>query len=270
MTKTILITGSTDGIGLLAARKMASEGFHLLIHGRNQSKLDQTVSELSGLQGAPNIQGYCCDLSDLDSVVQLAERVKTEQPKIDVIINNAGVLKTSTPQTADGLDSRFVVNTLAPYLLTKLLLAVCPDSGRIINLSSAAQSSVDLAAMQHYEVMSDMEAYSQSKLAITMWSAHLASELGPDGPMVISVNPGSLLATNMVKEGFGIDGNDVNIGADILLRLALSDDPEIRTGRYYDNDAGRFGDPHVDALDRQKNAAVSNAVENLLRQKGLL
>ena len=270
MPKTVLITGSTDGIGLLAARKLANDGHHLLIHGRNQSKLEQTVSELSALSEAAVIGGYCCDLSDLNAVVQLTEQLKSDHSSIDVIINNAGVLKTATPQTADGLDVRFVVNTIAPYLLCKLLLPICAVPGRIINLSSAAQAPVDLNAMRHYQPMSDMDAYSQSKLAITMWSAHLASELGADGPMVISVNPGSLLATNMVKEGFGIAGNDVNIGADILIHLALSDDPEIRTGRYYDNDAGHFGDPHADALDSQKNALISKAIEDLLQQKAVL
>ena len=127
-----------------------------------------------------------------------------------------------------------------------------------------------MQAMKRFQPMSDMDAYSQSKLAITMWSAHLATEFGAKGPMILSVNPGSLLATNMVKEGFGIDGKDTGIGARILTYLALSDDDQIQTGRYYDNDAERFADPHEDALDQQKNALLTQALDEWLRDKGLL
>ena len=140
-----------------------------------------------------------------------------------MLINNAGVLKAPSTITADGLDIRFAVNTLAPYVLARRLLPKMSNNGRIVNLSSAAQAPIDASALLGQKQLGDdMQAYSQSKLGITTWSRMLATELGQNGPLVVSVNPGSLLGTNMVRDAFGIPGNDVGIGADIVVRAALS------------------------------------------------
>lgn len=112
----------------------------------------------------------------------------------------------------------------------------------------------------------DMAAYAQSKLAITMWSRTMASELKVSGPIIIAVNPGSLLASKMVKEGFGVTGNDLRIGADILCRAALSDEFANASGQYFDNDAERFNSPHADALDPEKCAEVVSIIENILTE----
>lgn len=91
----------------------------------------------------------------------------------------------------------------------------------------------------------------------------MAQEL-PAGPAIIAVNPGSPLANKMVKEGFGMVGNDIRIGSDILVRAALSDEFADASGKYYDNDAGRFAAPHSDALDPLKSAATVKAIETVL------
>lgn len=109
-----------------------------------------------------------------------------------------------------------------------------------------------------------MAAYSQSKLAITMWTRHLARELGEDGPVVVAVNPGSLLASKMVKEGFGMAGKDLGIGADILCRAALSEEFAEASGRYYDNDTHAFAHPHPDALDDEKGAELVREIDRLI------
>ena len=202
MSKTILITGSTDGIGLLTAKKLASEGHEVLLHGRNEAKLDAAAAEIGG-----QTERYAADLSRMADVRAMADAVSQNHARLDVLINNAGVLKAPNPRTAEGFDIRFMVNTFAPYVLTRQLLPIIPKEGRIINLSSAAQAPVDLDAMAGRMELDDMGAYAQSKLAITIWSRELAKELG-DGPVVVAVNPGSLLASKMVKEGFGIAGND--------------------------------------------------------------
>ena len=134
-----------------------------------------------------------------------------------------------------------------------------------MNLSSAAQAHrrPSTALAGRTRLAEDFPAYAQSKLAITMWSRQLADELGPDGPAVIAVNPGSLLATKMVKEGFGVAGNDIGIGADILVRAALGDDFATASGRYWDNDAGSFGSPHPDALDPAITRTVTEEVDRL-------
>lgn len=138
-------------------------------------------------------------------------------------------------------------------------------AGRTSLLSSAAQAPVDLAALAGGRKLDDMAAYAQSKAALTMWSRHLALSLGKDGPMVVAVNPGSMLGSKMVKEAFGVAGGDIGIGAKILAHAALSDEFSDASGRYFDNDAGRFAEPHPDALDPRKSAQVVQSIETLLR-----
>ncbi|MES9937525.1 MAG: SDR family NAD(P)-dependent oxidoreductase [Sedimenticola sp.] len=264
MQKTVLITGSTDGIGLEAARLLASQGHHVLLHGRNPGKLQDVESELSGLPGEGRVESYLADLSRMAEVEALANAVKEKHATLDVLINNAGILRTPGTVTGEGLDVRFAVNTIAPYLLTQRLLPLLGASGRVINLSSAAQATVDPKALAGDIQLDDMAAYSQSKLAITMWSNHMADSLKESGPVIVAVNPGSLLATKMVREGFGVAGNDVGIGADILIRAALSDEFASASGKYFDNDSGRFASPHPDALDPRKCSGIVQAIETLL------
>ena len=258
MTKTILITGATDGIGRLTAPKLAADGHTVLLHGRSEAKLAKAAQAVGG-----NPKTYRADLSDMSDVAALAKAVIADTPKLDVLINNAGILKTPQTETAAGRDIRFDVNTIAPYILTRALLAIMPKDGRVVNLSSAAQAPVDVQAMTNFTPMGDMEAYAQSKLGITIWSAEMAAGL-PDGPAIIAVNPGSLLASKMVKEGFGVAGNDLNVGADILIRAALSPEFAQASGQYFDNDSERFAPPHHAATDAGHVAAFMQALNAIV------
>ena len=265
MPKTILITGATDGIGLATARQLAQPGHTLLIHGRNPAKLADAQQTLAALPGAGRIETFVADLSKLAEVDKLAQAVLQQHTHLDVLINNAGVLRTPETRTADGLDVRFAVNTVAPYWLTQRLLPLLGADSRVVNLSSAAQAPVDLDALAGRKNLADMPAYAQSKLAITMWTRHMARALKDDkGPMIVAVNPGSLLASKMVKEGFGVAGSDIRIGADILCRAATSAEFAQAAGQYFDNDAGRFAPPHADALDNRKIDAVVQAIEAII------
>jgi NAD(P)-dependent dehydrogenase (short-subunit alcohol dehydrogenase family) len=264
MKQTILITGSTDGIGLETAKLLVSQGHQVLLHGRNPAKLEAAESALSALPGGGSVESYMADLSRMADVEVLAQAVAERHTGLDVLVNNAGILKTPEPITPEGLDVRFAVNTIAPYLLTKRLLPLLGESGRVINLASAAQAPVDPAAVAGKVRLADMEAYAQSKLALTMWSRDLALELEGRGPAVIAVNPGSLLGTKMVKEGFGTAGKDIRIGAEILVRAALSEEFATASGRYFDNDSARFANPHPDGLDAQKSEEIVRAIETVL------
>ena len=267
MRKTILITGSTDGIGLATAKKLVALGHQVLLHGRNPEKLKEVERVLSELADGGNVESYVSDLSRMADVQALAKAVIEKHDKLDVLINNAGIFKTPDPVTQGGLDVRFAVNTLAPYLLTQRLLPLLGTSGRVVNLSSAAQSPVDPNALTGQARLSnDFDAYAQSKLAITMWSRSTALSLNNAGPMIVAVNPGSLLASKMVKEGFGMAGKDIGIGADILTRAALSDEFADASGQYYDNDSSQFASPHPDALDPQKTEKVIAAIEAVLAE----
>ncbi len=262
MSKTILITGSTDGIGLLTARTLTSMGHAVLLHGRSKEKLDRAAKEVGSNAGI-----YAADLSSMDQVHTLAAAVRQQHTHLDAIINNAGVLKVSQPQTADGLDVRFMVNTFAPYVLTRALLPILTSNSRIVNLSSAAQAPIDLDVLRGRKQVDEMTAYAQSKLAITIWSQELAKEL-VDGPVVVAVNPGSLLASKMVKDGFGIEGKDMQIGADILCEAAIGETFASASGKYFDNDQGIFSSPHAAAMDINHRTEVMQGIEAVVAELG--
>jgi NAD(P)-dependent dehydrogenase (short-subunit alcohol dehydrogenase family) len=264
MTKTILVTGSTDGIGLETAKMLVSLSHSVLLHGRSPAKLESVKNTLSAISDDVKIESYLADLSSMADVAALAKAVAEKHAKLDVLINNAGVFNTPHPITHDGLDVRFAVNTIAPYLLTKRLLHLIETSGRVINLSSAAQAPVDPEALVGRTKLSDNAAYAQSKLAITMWSRSMALSLKEDGPAIIAVNPRSMLGSKMVKQAYGVTGGDLRIGAEILVRAALSDEFAAASGKYFDNDIGQFAPPHPDALDTQKCEAIVRVIKAVL------
>ncbi len=261
--RTIFITGSTDGIGKLAAIKLAKDGHQVVLHGRNSSKLEKVVDEVKALTNNKNISGYVADFSDLDAMREMSVQIKAAISKLDVLINNAGVFN-SKQTLNNGLDIRMVVNYLAPYVLTNDLMPLLEkgDKTRIINLSSAAQSSVSLEALSGKQQRSEKEMYAQSKLALTMWSFDLAKQLSDI--TVIPVNPGSLLNTNMVREAFGQFWSSADKGGNILYDLAVSSKYEGVTNKYFDNDQGSFGMAHSDAYDTTKIEKLLKATSEIL------
>ncbi len=264
--KTILITGSTDGIGLETCKMLVSLGHNVLLHGRSPGKLEKVERALSEILDGGQVDSYVADLSRMADVEALAKAVAERHAKLDVLINNAGVYITPDLITQDGLDVRFAVNTIAPYLLTKRLLPLIESFGRVINLSSAAQAPVDPEALAGRVKLPDGMAYAQSKLAITMWSRSMALSLKDDGPAIIAVNPGSMLGSKMVKMAYGVDGGDLGIGAGILCRAALADEFAAASGRYFDNDSGQFAPPHPDTLDPRKTQEIVGVIESVLAE----
>ncbi|MFD1553393.1 short-chain dehydrogenase [Putridiphycobacter roseus] len=256
MLKTIIITGSTDGIGKLAAIKLASEGHTIYIHGRNEAKVNAVIAEIITISNNQNIKGLVADFSDLKAVSVMAEQVKKEIAKVDVLINNAGVFKSKTTRNKNGLDVRMVVNYLAPYVLTNAILPSLKqaESPRIINLSSAAQATVSESVLFGKKSVSENDSYAQSKLALTMWSYYLAQHEPTIN--VIAVNPGSLLNTKMVKEAFDHHWSPAEKGGSILVDLACSENYKNDSGKYFDNDKGevkgQFSMAHEDTYDEAK------------------
>jgi len=272
MSKTILITGATDGIGLEAAKMMAEQGHKLILHGRNANKLEGVRSVIESLSSAACVESYIADLSSFTELKRWIDEMLSKHSSIDVLINNAGVLKTKDTVTAEGLDIRFMVNTIAPYILAQAVLPLLAQSGRIINVSSATQVPVNLKTLTGELLsLSDMDAYAQSKLGLTMWSRHMAlANSHASGRscslVVVAVNPGSLLGTKMVKEGFGVSGGDIQIGATILTQAALGDMFIAANGQYFDNDSGQFTSPHIDALDEQQCSLFIAVMEGIIER----
>ncbi len=262
--KTILITGSTDGIGKLAASKLAKDGNQILLHGRNSEKLRKTILEIKEVSGNNKIDGFISDLSNFESIKKMILQISESVSKVDVLINNAGVFKSNVQLNKDGLDLRFVVNYLAPYLLTNGLLPLLEKSSspRVINLSSAAQSTVSIEGLRGNKLLSEQEAYAQSKLALTKWSFYLSQKL--TFLNVIAVNPGSLLNTKMVQEAYGQFWSSADKGASILYDLAVSDAYKESTGQYFDNDKGHFSEAHSDAYKQEKIKRLITETEEIL------
>ncbi len=252
MSKTIVITGSTDGIGKLVALKLAKEGHNVYIHGRNSEKLAKVLSEIKNDSDNPNVYGFVADFSDLKAVAKMGDEIAEALPKIDILINNAGIFKSPVNTTKDHLDIRFAVNYLAPYILTNKLLPSLKkgSNARIVNLSSAAQSAVKKGALIGKVSVPVSEAYAQSKLALTMWSFHLAK--AQSDVSVVAVNPGSLLNTRMANEAYGQHWSPAEKGSDILYDLAITSEYADASGKYFDNDRGVFGNAHPDAYNASK------------------
>ena len=278
-TKTILITGSTDGIGKLTALKLAEAGHQVYLHGRDADKLASVIAEVQAVAtgaAVDNIDGFVADFSNLTDVLKMAADVNEKLPKLDVLINNAGIYTTASALTKDGLDVRFVVNYLAPYELTNALLSLLKqsDKARIVNLSSAAQASISYQAFAGQTRLDDKDAYAQSKLALTMWSMALADTVASNDINVIAVNPGSLLNTKMANEAYGQHWSSADKGANILTALAISDEFADDTGKYFDNDItdgahgdarGKFGRPHADALNKVAIAELEQQTQIVLQ-----
>ncbi|CAH9049378.1 hypothetical protein PSECIP111951_01408 [Pseudoalteromonas holothuriae] len=265
MNKTILITGSTDGIGFATAVSLVKLGHTVLLHGRNDTKLDKAKKQLIEFTKPEHIFTYKADLSSLKQTKALALKIKQDHKSLDVIINNAGVFVVPETVSAEGLDVRFVVNTISPYILAHQLLVLLGNTGRIINVSSAAQSSVSPLELTKPSVLSDSSVYAKSKLALTMWSRHMALSINEQGPVIVALNPKSFLGSKMVEQAYGVAGTDLQVGADILVKAALSEEFAHASGLYFDNDIGEFASPHQDALNVTKIADIAGVIETLIQ-----
>lgn len=266
MKKIILITGATDGIGFETAKMLINQGHYLLLHGRSASKLKRVEFALSRISETAQFESYLADLSNMAEVQSFADAVKKNHQHIDLLINNAGVYSAPNNISVDGLDVRFAVNTIAPYLLTQALLALFDSQGRVLNVSSAAQSSINLDALDGTTPLNDKQAYAQSKLALIIWSRVLGIKLKQQGPAIIAINPKSLLGSKMLKQNFAIAGDDLSLGAEILCQAAVCDDFANASGLYFDNDKEKFVAPHPDALNDDICQSVMDKIEQILHR----
>ena len=264
--KKILITGSTDGIGKLAAIKLAKMGHQVYLHGRSPKKVETVVEEVKVLSSNETVKGFVADFSDLQAVRRMATEVLSELSELDVLINNAGVFNSATTSNEQGFDLRYVVNYFAPFVLTQDLLPLLKTANapRLINLSSAAQSPISYPTLLGEQQQSSRATYAQSKLAITMWSFHLART--EPNISVIAVNPGSLLNTKMVQEAYGQFWSSADKGGDILFDLAIDDKYEGISGQYFDNDAGGFGKAHASAYNEEEIGKLMEITLDVLAQ----
>jgi NAD(P)-dependent dehydrogenase (short-subunit alcohol dehydrogenase family) len=233
---TILITGSTDGLGLACATDLAAEGATVLLHGRNKERLNAARDGIEAGSGRATSGAYLADLSSLAEVRRFAEQVLSEQEHLDVLVNNAGVVLPERQVSKDGHELTFAVNYLSHFLLTILLLPLLERSApvRIVNVASVGQRAIDFDDVMLERGYDAIRAYCQSKLAQVMFTFELAERLGDSGVTVNALHPATLMDTKMVRDSFGRVMTSVAQGKEATLRLVSSPDLGGITGRYFD------------------------------------
>lgn len=227
--KTILVTGSTDGIGKHTAERLAKEGATVLVHGRNKKKARAAAESIKTVSGNQDVHSFAADLSSMAQVRKLAAEVKNAHPKINVLSNNAGVFAERMQKTEDGFELSWAVNVMAPFLLTSLLLDDVTE--RIVNVSSiSAASSLDFSNLQQEKGFSSHNSYSLSKLASQFFTRDLADLVRGRGLTANCLDPGTV-NTKMLIAGWGACGITIKDAND---EFKMITDPQMEgvTGQY--------------------------------------
>ncbi len=254
-----LVTGATDGLGRLVATRLAAEGATVLIHGRDATKLASTARELRSETGNDRIRTYLADFSSLAAVRVMASEVEGDNHRLNVLVNNAGVgsgkpAGTIRQESRDGYELRFAVNHLAAFTLTLRLLPLLRRSApaRIVNVASAGQYPIDFDDVMLEQSYDGARAYRQSKLAQIMFGFELSTRLPAGEVTVNSLHPATFMPTKIVLEQHGHSVDTLEEGAEATLRLAIGDDVEGVTGRYFNRQVESRADDQVYDADARR------------------
>lgn len=235
--KTVLITGSTDGIGKQTAVDIAKLGAKVIVHGRNKDKASLAADEVKQKSGGANVEYVLGDLSSIEQIRKMSEDIHQRFDKIDVLINNAGVYKTERELNEKGFELTFAINHLSYFLLTGLLLDLVKksDYARIVNVASMAHGQElafdNLNGESYYD---GYDAYSRSKLCNIMFTYKLARMLSNTKVTTNVLHPG-VISTKLLHIGFGSGGSELSQGSKTSLYLATSPEVENVSGLYYNN-----------------------------------
>jgi NAD(P)-dependent dehydrogenase (short-subunit alcohol dehydrogenase family) len=267
--KTVLITGSTDGVGRYVAARLAADGAKVLIHGRDKARAKTLADEIRS-QGHDTPVFYQADLSSLAGARQLAEAVTADHKRLEVFISNAGIgsrtLGTERRTSADGHELRFAVNYLSGFLLAYLLLPLLKASApsRIVNVASLGQQPLDFDDVMLTKGYNGTRAYAQSKLAQIMFTIDLAAELKGSGVTVNALHPATYMNTTMVREGGITPISTVEQGGEAILHLAAGDDVAGNTGLFFNGMQQAQANPQAyDAAARAQLRKLSLALSGL-------
>jgi retinol dehydrogenase-14 len=275
--KVCLITGATSGIGKATAMGLANMGASVVMVGRDRGKGEAVMAEIKERSGNASVDLMLADVSSQEEIRRLAEEFKEAYPRLDVLINNAGVFRSKRITSADGIEMTFAVNHLAYFLLTNLLLDALKASApsRIVNVSSGDHSNatIDFDDLQGEKGYKGAKAYSQSKLANVLFTYELARRLEGTGITANCLHPG-VVGTNLGSGVSGVFGFMVRAlrplmkspeqGAETSIYLASSPEVEGLSGRYFVKKAeARSSDKSYDKRLARRLWEVSAELTNL-------
>ena len=248
--KTIVISGATNGIGKASAIELSKENPILVFTYRNQVLADELLAEIKDLSPETQVHSVYCDFSNQDSIKKCADEINNLCEKIDLLINNAGVVNTSYRETNEGIENTFAVNHLGYFLFTNLLLNKLKGENetRIINVSSAAHAFVKEMQWEDINYKSNfgqgLRCYGQSKLANLLFTRYLAIKLSTENISVNAMHPGGV-NTSLGSQNKAWYSKPLRLilrpffrsplkGAESIIYLATKQDDGV-TGEYFFN-----------------------------------
>jgi len=262
--KTVIVTGGNSGIGKATAVALARMGARVIITARDRTRGNQAAEEIRLASGSDQVELAVFDLGDLASVRAGAADLLDRCLRIDVLINNAGLVLTDRAETVDGYEATFAVNHLGPFLLTELLTdrLVASAPSRVVNVASTAHRSarhgLDFEDLQSRQGYRGMQVYGSSKLANILFTTELAGRLSGKGVTANSVHPGT------VATGYGRDGDTRGLlafGLKVIKPFILTPEKGARTSVYLassDDVAGVTGKYFVKGKARKPSAAAQD------------
>ena len=240
--KVCIVTGSTSGIGLVTAKELAKMGATTILVARDKTRGQSALTEVIEYSENENVELLMCDFSSQSSIVTFAETFKRKYNRLDVLVNNAGMMSQQRQVTDAGLELTFVVNHLGYFLTTYLLLDLLKETrdSRIVVVASDLhlRGRIDINNLMHTNDYNGFTAYSDSKLANLLFTYKLANLLDGSDTTINAVHPG------VIKTKFGVEDRSSNKtfsagrispeeGAKPLIYLSTSPDVQGVSGKYF-------------------------------------
>lgn len=234
MSKQILITGATDGIGKATALYLAGIGHNIIVHGRNQKRINDAISEIKRKTGNNNIDYVIADFSSLQEVQAAAESLLQKDKPIDVLINNAAVITPEYMESKDNIELTFQVNYLAHFLLTLQILPLlqAKNDSQIISISSIAHAeNLDFSNILNPKYFDPYSAYEISKLANILFTYKLANKLKKNKISVNCLHPG-VINTKLLHV-LWTGGNPVEKAVEVITNVMEQAEKNHISGKYF-------------------------------------
>ncbi len=239
MSKHILITGSTDGIGRETARVLASRGYEITLHGRSQRRVEDTVREIERQYPGVVLHSVTADLSSLAQVKEMIGKVK-EGPRVDVLLNNAGIVAHRFQLSEDGYEMTLAVNHLGHFYLTLSLLDHLQEPARIINVSSMVHAtSIDIERLNDPRYFEPVAAYARSKLCNVLFTYKLHQLLYGHRKITVNCLHPGVINTKVLTGTWGAVGAPVSEGSRMTVYVAADPSLENVSGSYFENGTQR-------------------------------